>query len=64
MGEKEEFFLKVEYQQLKCRKETELENHHFNSNNSGKKSSWMLKLISEGLMRNSIFIVSKYLPQK
>lgn len=31
----------------------ELENHHLNSNNSGKESSWMLKLISEGLIRNS-----------
>lgn len=31
----------------------ESENHHFNSKNSGKESSWMLKLITGDLIRNS-----------
>lgn len=40
MGEKEQFFLKIEHQGM-----MELENHHCNSNNSGKESSWTLKHI-------------------
>jgi len=56
------FFLSVQFQLVSIERNMELENHHLSASvitGSGKNHQWILKLVSQSMGSNSIFIESR-----